>query len=113
MSGLKIKEREPGKRYSHFPSNDGKGYTEDYFNGLLSEKMTLRNGKWTWEKIPGHNRNEALDCRNYANAAFVVLHPNLDRLYQQINNISVAVEQRPAVKKKKQQKKRVNYEDDW
>lgn len=104
MSGLKIVDYEPGKRYSHFPSNEGKGYDLLYFNGLLSEKMTYKGGKWIWEKIPGHQRNEPLDCRNYANAAFVVLKPNLERLYQQINDIVVTEDKK--VKKKKQQRKR-------
>lgn len=112
MSGLKIKEKEKGNRYSHFPLNPDKGYDEDYFNGLLSEKVTYHNGKWSWEKLPGHMRNEALDCRNYANAGFKVLRPNLDRLYQQVNSISVEGEKRP-VKKKKQQKKRIQAADDW
>lgn len=112
MSGLKITDYEPGKRYSHFPSNEGRGYDEDYFNGLLSEKMTLVNGKWVWQKIPGHQRNEALDCRNYANAAFKVLHPNLDRLYQMVNNI-VPTESDKTKKKYKAQPKRKIQDDDW
>lgn len=111
MSGLKITEYEPGKRYSHFPSNAGRGYDEMYFNGLLSETMTYKNGKWTWEKIPGHQRNEPLDLRNYANAAFVVLKPNLEKLYQQINGIVVS--DTGKVKKKKQQKKRRISDYDW
>ena len=88
-----------------------KGYDENYFNGLLSEKVTYQGGKWKWEKLPGHMRNEALDCRNYANAGYKVLRPNLDRLYQQINNISISDEKRPAVRK--QQKRRTQAEDDW
>lgn len=83
MSGLKIKE--PGARMSHFPSNWGRGYDSLFYSGLLSEVMTLDNkGQWRWEKIPGHERNEALDCRNYANAAFRVLHPNLDVIKQKL-----------------------------
>ena len=27
-------------------------------------------------KIPGHNRNEALDCRNYALAGFKIIDPD-------------------------------------
>jgi phage terminase large subunit GpA-like protein len=37
-----------------------------------------------WEKIPGHQRNEALDCRNYANAAFRVWNPDLNRIFQKL-----------------------------
>ena len=83
MSGLKVKE--PGARMSHFPSNWGRGYDSLFYSGLLSEVMTLDNkGQWRWEKIPGHERNEALDCRNYANAAFRVLHPNLDAIKRKL-----------------------------
>ena len=83
MSGLKIKE--PGARMSHFPSNWGRGYDALFYSGLLSEVMTLDSkGQWKWEKIPGHERNEALDCRNYANAAFRVLHPNLDEIKRKL-----------------------------
>lgn len=72
--------------------------------------MTYKNGKWVWEKIPGHIRNEALDCRNYANAAFAVMKPNMDVLYQRLNGLY----QRGAEKtKKKQQHRRNVYEDDW
>lgn len=108
MSGLKVKE--PGKRYSHFPSNFDKGYDISYFEGLLSEKMVYCSGKWHWEKLPGHNRNEALDCRNYANAAFRVLNPNLDYIKQLLKGTV----QPKVVRKKKKQQRRRNYDnDDW
>lgn len=86
MNSLRVQE--PGARYSHFPRGD-RGYDETYFSGLLSEKMTLiksgkRAGQFAWEKIPGHQRNEPLDCRNYANAAFVAWHPDLDAIEQRM-----------------------------
>ena len=111
MSGLKIKE--PGPRMSHFPLDRTKGYGSDYFKGLLSEHM-VRNqkGEWRWEKIPGHERNEPLDCRNYANAAFKVLHPNLDHLKRLLEGTEE--NNRPAPRKKKQRKRSYDYgEDDW
>ena len=109
MSGLKVKE--VGKRYSHFPSNMEKGYDSNYFSGLLSEKMTYKGNKWIWEKIPGHNRNEALDCRNYANAAFRALNPNLDAIFRKLKS----TENTQPVEKKvvKKQKKRTNVYGDW
>ena len=84
MSGLKV--REPGARMSHFPKDWGRGYDSLFYSGLLSEHMSYdsKTGKWKWEKIPGHERNEALDCRNYANAAMVVLHPNFDDLRRKL-----------------------------
>ena len=59
-----------GDNYCHFPRRDDYSFT--YFKGLLSERLTYKEGtgQWKWEKIPGHERNEALDCRNYALAAF-------------------------------------------
>lgn len=80
MSSLKVQE--PGPKYCHFPR--GKGYDEAYFAGLLSERLVLSTAptgnRWRWEKIPGHERNEALDCRNYALAALEILNPDWDRL---------------------------------
>lgn len=113
MSGLKVKKQEEdgsSPRYSHFPLNEEKGYDSNYFSGLLSEKMTYSNGKWIWEKLPGHNRNEALDCRNYANAAFRALNPNLDAIYRKLNGVVTEVKEKKPVKK--QQKRKV-YDSDW
>lgn len=79
MDSLRVKH--PGAKYSHFPKNEGAGYDAAFFRGLLSERLVYKNGRkkpWVWEKIPGHERNEALDCRNYANAAFKSLAPDLD-----------------------------------
>lgn len=111
MSGLKVQS--PGARYSHFPGNEGKGYDNLYFSGLLSEKMTYENGKWRWKKLPGHNRNEALDCRNYANAAFRVLNPNLDAIEGKLKGISQETKSQVKPKKKQQRRRSDLYGDDW
>ena len=42
------------------------------------QKTTNGRTKWAWEKISEHIRNEPLDCRVYALAAFRVLDPDLD-----------------------------------
>ena len=80
MNGLKVQE--PGPRYAHFPR--GRGYDENYFAGLLSERLVLSTAptgnRWRWEKIPGHERNEALDCRNYAMAGLEILNPDWDAI---------------------------------
>ena len=110
MSGLKV--RSVGARYSHFPNNEDKGYDNLYFAGLLSEKMTYKNNKWQWEKLPGHNRNEALDCRNYANAAFRALNPNLDAIERKLKGAAQEIKQQ-AKPRKKQRKPRDLYGDDW
>ena len=88
MSNLKVET--PGPSFCHFPNNEGRGYDHYYFNGLLSEKLVLSKTKtgnrWTWEKIPGHQRNEPLDCRNYALAAFRVWNPDLDSIFARLKN---------------------------
>ena len=75
-----VKVQEPGPKYCHFPLDNG--YNSQYFEGLLSEKLVQKttNGRtrWAWEKIAEHIRNEPLDCRVYALAAFRVLDPDLD-----------------------------------
>lgn len=88
MSNLKVET--PGASFCHFPRGEERGYDHYFFNCLLSEKLTLTKTKtgnrFVWEKIPGHNRNEALDCRNYANAAFKVWNPDLDAIFVKLKN---------------------------
>lgn len=78
--------QEPGPNYCHFPLHLSAGYDLRYFNGLLSERkvqsMTSSQYRWKWEKIPGHERNEPLDCRNYAMAVLRILKPDLFALKQ-------------------------------
>ncbi len=112
MSGLMLENDEVHRH--HFPLNEDKGYDEDYFNGLLSETKvmvdTSRGRKWQWKKLPGHNRNEALDCRNYANAAYKVLNPNLEVLFQRIHDIKNTKPKR-VIKKQRQQERFTD--NDW
>ena len=71
----------PGPKYCHFPIEEEKKYNAEYFLSLTSEKMIIQdNGKIIWKKL--RKNNEALDCRNYAMAAFDILSPQLERLYQ-------------------------------
>lgn len=73
---------EPGPRYMHFPIDYQRGYDLDYFRGLISEKQVIhrRNGQnvIVWEKT--YERNEPLDCRNYARAAYRFFHWNFDKV---------------------------------
>lgn len=100
----KLEVQQPGKRYSHFPLDEERGYDYNFAKGLLSEIMVHRNNGWVWEKIPGHERNEALDCRNYANAAFKALNPNLEAIEKRLKDISP--EKSPERKMKRQPKRR-------
>lgn len=108
MSALKVIE--PGARFCHFPLEESRNYDSNYFNGLLSEKMTYEKGKWTWKKLPGHKRNEALDCRNYANAALRAVNPNMQNLAHKLKNTERPVN-KPRIIVRKQKKARLSAED--
>ncbi len=68
----------PGEGFCHFPSNPGKGYDKEYYEGLTSEhkieKMVRGNLKEVWVKKSGV-RNEPLDLFNYNYAACELLRP--------------------------------------
>lgn len=116
MDNLKVQT--PGSRFCHFPKRDD--YGPAYFAGLLSEHKVYKEGRknpWVWEKIPGHERNEALDCRNYALAAFKVLPANLDAIDRQLKAVRgkpVATQQAaPHPARPRPQPQRRQYFDDW
>ena len=62
-------------------------------------------------KLPGHNRNEALDCRNYANAALRAMNPDLEKLYQKINDIKPKPVQKKIIRRRQPQRRM--QEEDW
>lgn len=104
MAALKVQE--PGPKYCHFPREADRGYDERYFNGLLSEtevpKTTNGRTYWVWEVIPGHERNEPLDVRNYANAAFRVIDPDLDAVEKRLRETGTKKKaEKPKRKKRK------------
>ncbi len=116
MDNLRVQT--PGSKYCHFPKRDD--YGSAYFAGLLSETKVYDPNKkqpWQWKKIPGHERNEALDCRNYALAAFRALPKNLDEIDRQMK--AAAGQQAPVSANVSPPKRRVaaprrqKYYDDW
>lgn len=118
MDNLRVQT--PGQKYCHFPKRDD--YGSAYFAGLLSETKVYDPNKkqpWSWKKIPGHERNEPLDCRNYALAAFKALPKNLDEIDRQIKAASgVRVLAPPSAnitppKRRPAQHSRQKYYDDW
>lgn len=123
MDNLKVQT--PGPRYCHFPKRDD--YGPAYFKGLLSERLVYkpeRKRPWVWEKIPGHERNEALDCRNYALAAFKALPLDLDAIdrrlkiakakgKQAVSEMQQVPVQKPVRKKTKKGTGYSKYFDDW
>ena len=116
MDSLKVQT--PGSKYCHFPKRDDYGF--DYFKGLLSEHLVYKadhKQPWQWEKIPGHERNEVLDCRNYALAAFRAMNPNLDaieRKIKQARGVEVPEPvQQPRVNRTETKRKRPKRLDDF
>lgn len=74
FSRLALPER--GAGFCHFPI--GRGYDDQYFLGLVSEKLVARGGKLVWEKFRA--RNEPLDVRVYATAAMEMCGPDFSDL---------------------------------
>ncbi|HYE80865.1 MAG TPA: phage terminase large subunit family protein [Clostridia bacterium] len=86
---LKIIEKGPG--YCHFPKDESRGYDRQYFKGLISEKLVKEKQKGqirlVWKKVASATkRNEPLDLRNYAQAAFEILNPNLEEFEKRLKN---------------------------
>lgn len=121
MDALKVETK--GPKYCHFPIEESKGYDKYYFSTLLSENLemtkTSAGEKWRWVKLPGHERNEGLDCRNYAQAAFRILNPDMDSLERKIRKKkgeSVKPSEPTKQKAKKARVRRSNIErnfDSW
>ena len=121
MDNLAVKT--PGSKFCHFPKRDD--YGTGYFAGLLSERLEYDAEKkqpWVWKKIPGQERNEALDCRNYALAAFKALPKNLDAIDRQLKTArgqrplegeAVSAVQQPRVQRKPSRSALSDYYDDW
>jgi phage terminase large subunit GpA-like protein len=79
-----LKVQEPGPGYCHFPE----GYDDEYYKQLTAEKRVKKLKKfdkndphgysqWMYKKIRA--RNEALDCRVYAEAGLIHLNVNFSR----------------------------------
>ena len=94
---------EPGPSYMHFPIDYRCGYDMEFFKGLISEQMVMhrRSGRSAivWEKV--YERNEPLDCRNYARAAYRYFNWNFDSLEKVING-----EDEPQIITRAEEKKR-------
>ena len=68
--------------------------------------------RWAWEKLPGHNRNEALDCRDYANAGLKIISPDMDAIERRLQGL----EEKPKAPQQRRQRQRHNRADafdDW
>lgn len=85
----RLKIKEPGAGYCHFPAGDARGYDQDYYKGLTSEHQISKkvNGiiKKVWVKKSGV-RNEPLDLFNYNYAVEELLRPDWDKLEEKLKN---------------------------
>lgn len=92
-SRLQLEETGPG--YMHFPMT----YEEEFFKQLTSEKKVSKLVKGVrviaWEKKEENARNEALDCRVYATAAFVFRNFDLKRLARKFATVAKAEPEPP------------------
>lgn len=115
MSNIQVQE--PGAKFCHFPKGDIYGYDMLYFNGLLSEKLELVQTRytytWKWVKLKGHNRNEALDCRNYAMAGFKVLNLDMMAIEKRLRAMGKKKPQKVINQKKHRRKAVEDYYEDW
>lgn len=116
MSNIKVQEA--GAKYCHFPLGSEQGYDTTFFNGLLSERLVMKQSRgktrWAWEKLPGHERNEALDCRNYALAAYRALDPDLEAVEKRLRGMAEQKKETPPKKTRSKVKKNsITSGSDW
>ena len=48
---------------------------------------TKRGDQWAWVKLPGHQRNEPLDCRDYAIAGLKIINPDMDAVERRLKGL--------------------------
>ena len=93
-----------GPKFMHFPIDYRCGYDLEFFKGLISERMVIHRSRGkssiVWEKT--YDRNEPLDCRNYARAAFKYFNWNFDRYEKALNG---ETESAPITKAQAEKKK--------
>lgn len=120
-----LREKRYGPKYCHFPLREDYGHR--YFTGLLSERLVYMENKrqpWVWEKIPGHERNEPLDIRNYAMAAFKALSVDMDAVEMRLlaskgrkptGAVATAVSATPAPRQitRPPRQRLTDFYDDW
>ncbi len=115
MANLEVET--PGAKYCHFPSEPEKGYDEAFFSGLLSEARVLetKNGRtrWAWKVLPGHERNEPLDCRNYALAAFQIMDVDMEAVERRLKGVKEEQRAKPKKRKKRAAKSRMAESGEW
>lgn len=113
-----LRVQSPGANYCHFPLRDD--YGKQFFKQLMSEHLAYvpkLKHPWQWQKIPGHERNEAFDIRNYNLAACEILSPDWDAIEKKLRtakpgeeNASIPMKEKKA---KLRKRKKSEFYDDW
>lgn len=89
----RLKISKPGPGYCHFPDH----YDDEYFAQLSAEQIVVRFTKGfrrrEWKKVRA--RNEALDLRVYAVAAYALLNMNINALIDRKTEPPGAAARRP------------------
>ena len=113
-----LRVQSPGANYCHFPLRDD--YGKQFFKQLMSEHLAYvpkLKHPWQWQKIPGHERNEAFDIRNYNLAACEILSPDWDAIEQKLRTAKPGEENASIPMKEKKAKPRTrrksDFYDDW
>lgn len=80
----RLKITEPGAGYMHFPDDR----EDEYFRQLTAEKIVTKyvQGRTKRAWIKTRTRNEALDVRVYALAAFALMNTNINRVAKRFEN---------------------------
>lgn len=109
-----LRVQSPGANYCHFPLRDD--YGKQFFKQLMSEHLAYvpkLKHPWQWQKIPGHERNEAFDIRNYNLAACEILSPDWDAIEQKLRtakpgeeNASIPMKEKKAKLRKRKKRDR-------
>ena len=113
-----LRVQSPGANYCHFPLRDD--YGKQFFKQLMSEHLAYvpkLKHPWQWQKIPGHERNETFDIRNYNLAACEILSPDWDAIEQKLRtakpgeeNASIPMKEK---KTKPRKRKKSEFYDEW
>lgn len=91
----------------HYPLDERAGYDRAYFKGLFAERQVLRrkNGQsvFTWEKV--YERNEPLDMRNYARAAYKYFRWKFDEIEKSLRGEDIDPPQTQAQRERKKSRR--------
>ena len=87
----RLRVQKPGPGYCHFPMDRDRSWFEQLTAEKLVTKYMHRRAFREWIMLQA--RNEALDCRKIAHAAFILASPDMTREISMIEN-------RPVLKKK-------------